>query len=263
MIVRAYVSINRTARLAGGLYLAMMPFSFFGIIYVPSVLVVPGDAATTSRNIMASEWLFRSGTVSHLVGQVIFIFLMLALYRLLKPVNKGHAVLMVALALLGVPMAFLNEVNHLAVLALLSNTDSGGFTSDQLHAQAMLFLDLRRSGILLTQVFWGLWLLPLGLLVFRSGFLPKLLGILLVVGCAGYVIDSGTQLLFPGFDATISQFTFIGELLLPLWLLSKGVNVERWQQVTLAYEAAEANDPSGAGLAAALSKPSSSAQPPT
>lgn len=103
----------------------------------------------------------------------------------------------------------------------------------------MLFLGLRQSGILLTQVFWGLWLLPLGLLVFRSGFLPKLLGILLVIGCAGYVIDSGTHLLFPDFAATISQFTFIGELLLPLWLLIKGVNVERWQQVTLAYEAAE------------------------
>jgi len=232
MTARAHASINRTARLAGGLYLALMPFSVFGIIYVPSVLVVPGDAATTSRNIMASEWLFRSGTVSHLIGQVIFIFLVLALYRLLKPVNKGHAVLMVVLALLAVPIAFLNEVNHLAVLRLLSSTGYGAFTPTQLHAQAMLFLDMRESGILVAQVFWGLWLLPLGFLVFRSGFLPKLLGILLVVGGAGYLIDSGTQLLFPGL-VTISQFTFVGELLFPLWLLIKGVNVERWQQVTL------------------------------
>ena len=92
---------------------------------------------------------------------------------------------------------------------------------------------MRQSGILVTQVFWGLWLLPLGFLVFRSGFLPKPLGILLVIGGAGYLVDSGTQFLFPGL-ATISQFTFIGELLLPLWLLIKGVNVERWQQVTLA-----------------------------
>jgi uncharacterized membrane protein len=92
----------------------MMRFSFFGILYVPSVLVVPVDAAATSRSIMASEWLFRAGTVSHLIGQVIFIFLVLALYRLLMPVNRSHAVLMVILALLGVPMAFLNELNHLA-----------------------------------------------------------------------------------------------------------------------------------------------------
>ncbi len=92
MSARPHGCIKRTARLAGGLYLALMPFSFFGIIYVPSVLVVPGDAATTSRNIMASEWLFRGGTVSHLIGQVIFIFLVLTLYRLLEPVNRGHAV---------------------------------------------------------------------------------------------------------------------------------------------------------------------------
>ena len=229
MTAGAHASINRTARLAGGLYLALMPFGFFGIIYVPSVLVVPGDATTTARNIMASEWLFRSGTVSHLIGQIIFIFLVLTLYRLLKPVNKDHAVLMVVLALLGIPIAFLNEVNHLAALRLLSSADDGAFTSTQLHAQAMLFLDMRRSGILVAQVFWGLWLIPLGFLVFRSGFLPKLLGTLLVIGGAGYLIDSGTQLLFPGV-ATIGQFTFIGELLFPLWLLIKGVNVERWQQ---------------------------------
>ena len=233
MTAGVHASINRTARLAGALYLALMPFGFFGIIYVPSVLVVSGDAATTSRNIMASEWLFRSGTVSHLISQVILVFLVLALYRLLKPVNKDHAVLMVVLALLGIPIAFLNEVNHLAALRLISSADDGGFTSTQLQSQAMLFLDMRQSGILVAQVFWGLWLLPLGVLIFRSGFLPKLLGILLVIGGAGYLIDSGTQLLFPGL-ATISQFTFVGELLFPLWLLIKGVNVERWQQVTLA-----------------------------
>ena len=227
----AHASINRTARLAGALYLALMPFGFFGIIYVPSVLLVSGDAATTSRNIMASEWLLRGGTVSHLIGQIIFIFLVLALYRLLKPVNKDRAVLMVVLAVLGIPIVFLNEVNHLAALRLLSSADDGAFTSTQLQSQAMLFLDMRQSGILVAQVFWGLWLLPLGLLIFRSGFLPKLLGVLLVIAGAGYVIDSGTQLLSPGL-ATISQFTFVGEILFTLWLLIRGVNVERWRQVT-------------------------------
>jgi Domain of unknown function (DUF4386) len=212
--------------------LAMMPFAFLGIIYVPSVLVVRGDAAATARNIMASEWLLRTGTVSHLIGQSIFLFLVLALYRLLRPVNKDQAVLMVVLALLGVPIAFLNEVNHLAVLLLLSRPDYlGALTSDQLHAQAMLFLHLRQSGILIAQVFWGLWLLPLGYLVFKSGFLPKLLGILLIIGGCGYLIDVGAQLLFPSFDATISQFTFVGEVLLPLWLLIRGVNVERWSSL--------------------------------
>ena len=230
----------RTGRLAGGLYLAMMPFSFFGIIYVPSVLVVHEDAAATARNIMASEWLFRSGTVSHLVGQIIFVFLVLALYQLLKPVNQGHAVLMVVLALLGVPIAFVSEVNHLAVLQLLSGADYWDVvTPSQLHAQAMLFLDLRRSGLLVAQVFWGLWLLPLGYLVFRSGLLPRLLGILLIVAGGGYLVDVVVRLLFPGIEATISQFTFVGELLLPLWLLFKGVNVEQWRRVALTNGARE------------------------
>ena len=239
MTTEAHVSINRTARLAGALYLAVMPFAFFGLIYVPSVLLVPGDPATTSRNIMVSEWLFRSGTVSHLIGQIIFIPQVLALYRLLKPVNKDHAVLMVILVVLSIPIAFLNEVNHLAVLRLLSSTDDGAYTSTQLHAQAMLFLDMRQYGIVVAHVFWGLWLLPLGFLVFRSGFLPGLLGVLLMIGGAAHVIDAGTQLLFPGVSA-IGQVTLafamlaaIGELLFALWLLIKGVNVARWQEVAL------------------------------
>jgi hypothetical protein len=210
-----------------------MPFAFFGLIYVPSVLLVRGDAVATSRNIMASEWLFRSGTVSALMTQIIFVFQVLALYRLLQTVNKDRAVVMVVLALLGIPMAFLNEVNQLAALRLLSGADAGAFTSVQLQAQAMLFLDMRESGILVTQVFWGLWLLPLGFLVLKSGFLPKLLGILLIVAGVGHLIDVATQLMFPGF-ATISQFTFVGELLFPLWLVIKGVGVNRGQQVTVA-----------------------------
>lgn len=225
--------VRRTARLAGGLYLALMPLAFFSFFYVPSVLFAPGDAAATSRNIMASELLFRGAIASHLITQIIFVFLVLMLYRLLKPVNKDSAAVMVVLALIGIPMAFLNEVNHLAVLRLLGSADDGAFTPTQLHAQVMLFLGMYQSGILVTQVFWGLWLLPLGFLVFKSGFLPKLLGILLILAGAGYVFDSGTQLLFPGF-AEISRFTFVGELLFALWLLIKGVNVERWQQVAAA-----------------------------
>jgi hypothetical protein len=211
-----------------------VPFSVFGIIYVPSVLIVRGDAAATASNIMTSEWLFRSGMVSHLVAQIILVCLALALYQLLKPVNKSHAVLMVVLALLSVPIGFVNEVNHLAVLRLLSGADYlEPFTSVQLHGQAMLFLDLWDSGILVAQVFWGLWLFPLGYLVFRSGFLPGLLGILVMIGGGGYLFDVVVTMLFPTIDVTVSQFTFVGELLFPLWLLFKGVNVGQWQQVTL------------------------------
>ena len=139
------VSVNRTARLAGWLYLALIPFSVLGFFYVPMVLIVPGDAATTSRNILASELLFRTGTVSWLVGHIILILLALVLYRLFKPVNKDHAVLMVVLALLCVPIVFLNEVNSLAALHLLKRSPGDA----HVHGQVILFLDMRQSGILL------------------------------------------------------------------------------------------------------------------
>ena len=224
--------IKRTARLAGGLYIALIPFSAFGIIYVPSVLVVDGDATATARNIMASEWLFRSGIVSRLVAQIIFVFLALTFYQLLKPVNKGTAVLMVTLALLAVPIAFVNEVNHFAVLRLLSGADYlEPLTAVQRHAQAMLFLDLWSSGILVAQVFWGVWLLPLGYLAYRSEFLPRLLGILVIIAGTGYTVDVVVAILFPNSNVTISYFTLVGELLLPLWLLFKGVKVEEWLRV--------------------------------
>jgi hypothetical protein len=104
------------------------------------------------------------------------------------------------------------------------------FTADQLQALVPLFLDLHEHGINIAGIFWGLWLFPMGYLVFKSGFLPRILGVLLMIGCFGYLIDSATFFLFPNFDASIAQFTFIGELLLPLWLLIKGVNVEQWEK---------------------------------
>jgi len=233
MAASVKTSINKTARVAGFLYLLLVPFSVFGIIYVPTTLVAPGDAATTADNIMASEGLFRSGTVSHLIGQTIFIFLVLVLYRLLKSVNRNQAVAMVVLALVGVPIAFINEINHFAVLLLLSGADYlAAFEPKQLQAQVMLFLELREYGIVIAQIFWGLWLFPLGYLVFKSNFLPWAIGILVMISGFGYLIDSTVLFLFPGFDVTISLFTFIGELLLPLWLLIKGVNVDRWEKMS-------------------------------
>jgi len=231
MTAKAKASVNKTARLAGALYLGMIPFNVLGVIYVRSALVEPGDAATTATNIMASEGLFRSSIVSHLIGQAIFIFLVLTLFKLLEQVNKGHALLMAVLALTAVPIAFLNEINHFAVLLLLSGSDYlTAFDTDQLQAQAMLFLDLREYGILIALIFWGLWLFPLGYLVLRSGFFPRVLGVLLMIGGFGYLVDSVLTVLHPSSDLTISQFTFVGELLFPLWLLVRGVKVEPWEE---------------------------------
>ena len=230
------ISVNRTARLAGFLYLLVFPFAFFSLS-VRDKLIVHGDAGATAGNIMASEMLFRGGIVAWIVSQTIFVFLLLALFKLLKPVNVNAAVHMVVLLLIGVPIALVNELNQFAALLLLSGADSlGAIPTDQLHAQVMFHLDLHRYGIYIAQIFWGLWLAPFGYLVFKSGFLPKVLGVLLMIGCLGHLADVVAALVFSNHRVTVSQFTSIGEFLLPLWLVVKGVDVERWESRALEAE---------------------------
>ncbi len=225
MTTEADVSRNRTARLAGVLYLLMMPLGVFGIVYVPARLIVRGDPAATAERIAASEWLFRSGAVSHLLSQVVFVFLVLTLFRLLEAVDARHARLMVILALLGVPLAMASELGHLGALILLET--AGDVTPRaQLQAQAMVLLDLRAQCVVIAQIFWGLWLLPLGALVYRSGFLPKPIGVLLGIAGAGYFLDSMTRLLAPELPV-VSVFTFVGELALALWLVIRGAKSGR------------------------------------
>ncbi len=226
-------SISGTARAAGLLYLCLAPLGFFGM-YVSSRLVVPGDAVATAANVVASEPLFRLGIVSVLLVQVVNVIVVLLLHKVLEPVGRGMATLMVVFLLLGVPIAMLNELNSLAVLALLSGADYlRPFTAAQLQALVPLFLGLHQSGISIAGIFWGLWLLPMGYLVYRSGFLPRILGILLIIGCFGYLIDSFAALLLPTLGVSVAMFTFWGEVLLPLWLLIKGVNVGRWEKRAL------------------------------
>ena len=225
---------NKTARIAGVLYLLLIPLGVFGIIYTPSTLVVPGDAAATASNIMANELLFRLSIVSALLTQVVHIFVVLFLYELLKPVNKNHAVLMVIFTLVAVPIAMLNELNKIAVLLLLSGAEYLTiFTTSQLQALVPVFLDLHEYGIQIAGIFWGLWLLPMGYLVFKSNYIPKIIGVLLMIGCLGYLMDFFIFFLFPSVDVVISEFTFLGEVLMVFWLLIKGVNVEQWEKRVL------------------------------
>jgi hypothetical protein len=227
------ISINKTARITGLLYLTLLPLGILGILYIPANLIVPEDATATVGNIMANEMLFRFSIVAALLIPLINMAVVLLLYRLLKPVNKIHALLMVLLILLPAPIAMINELNQLAILLLLRPEYLTMFTADQLPTMVSLLFDLHDGGIAIAQIFWGLWLFPMGWLIFKSGFLPKFLGILMMIGCLGYVIDSFTFLLFPDFGVTVTQFTFVGELLLPLWLLIKGVNVDQWEKRAL------------------------------
>jgi hypothetical protein len=226
---------KQMARVAGLLYLVQLPLSIFGILYVPSLLIVPGDATTTARNIMASASLFRLGLVINLLNQIVGIAVVLALYQVLKSVNKNMARLMVILLLVAVPIALFNELNNAAVLFLLSGAGSlNVFTADQLHALAPLFLNLHAVGLNIAGIFWGLWLLPMGYLVFTSGFLPRILGILLLIGGVGYLIDSFAGLLAPNLNVNIALLTSWGEVLFPLWLLVKGVKVQPQEKQAVA-----------------------------
>lgn len=220
-------STKKTARVAGLLYLLVAITAPLGLIYVPRTPIVRGNATATANNILASESLLRLGITSEMISATIFIFLVLVLYRLLKGVNQQHAALMVILAVVSVPIGFLNVLNEIAALILSRGADFlSVFEKPQLNALTMVFLNLHGQGIFVAAIFWGLWLFPFGVLVFRSGFLPRVLGVLLIINGLAYLADSFTSLLLPSYIRVVSQFTLVpelvGELSVMLWLLIKG-----------------------------------------
>jgi len=220
-------STKRTARIAGLLYLVNGVTGFFSIIYVPSRLIVSGNAAATADNILASERLFRFDIVSELICAAEFVFLLWILYRLLGAVNQTQASLMVILGLLQIPIMFVNTLNEIAALALLRGANFlSVFDQAQRQALAMQFLNLHGEGFVVAGVFWGLWLFPFGILVFRSGFLPRVLGVLLIATCLGYLADSLTSLLLPSYEDVVGRIANIpltlGEPAIILWLLIRG-----------------------------------------
>lgn len=215
---------KRQARLAGVLYLLFGATSAIEMS-IPSVFVVPGDAAATVAKITTSDLLYRFYLASGLAAQILFVFLVLALYHLLQEVNRKQALLMLALVLVQVPMAFANTLFGFAPLMLSSGADYwSAFSKEQLDAMAMGFLNVQSYGTSAVMAFWGLWLLPLGVLVFRSGFIPRFLGVLLIIGCVGWLGISVTSLLFPAYARIADQFAVvaIGEILIILWLVIVG-----------------------------------------
>ena len=221
-------SPKRTARIAGLLYLLGGLPAPFSLLYLPSALIVPGNPAATTAKIRASELLLRLGIVIDLYAAIVFIFVALMLYRLLKDVDHHQAVLMVILWVVSVPVTFINALNRLAALILLSGADFLALVPQrELEALAMMFLRLYDHGILVNQIFWGLWLLPFGILVYKSGFIPRILGVFLMIACLAYVTASVTTLLSPPYGPMLSRWMMLpaglGELSIVLWLLVKGV----------------------------------------
>jgi hypothetical protein len=224
-------SPQKTARGAAFVFLIIFFLGMFTELFIRPGMIVPGDAAATVKNIAASQALFRLSLVSDLLRLVLLMVLPLVLYQLLKPVNKDIAALMVVLSLLCFAVSMLNELNHFAVLLLSSDAGfSTGFASDQLNTLVLFFLELRKYGTFIAQLF-SFWVVLLGYLVFKSGFLPRILGIFLMLGGLGYTVLAVLFFLIPNFDAMIfGLFAFIEEVLFYLWLLIKGVNVKEWNK---------------------------------
>lgn len=227
--------IKKTARFSGILYLIIFVVAPFPFLIGRAGMVVPGDAATTVGNIMSGELLFRLGMVAESVVFLVEIVLAALLYTLLRPVSKP---LSLAAAFSRVGEAVVQAVNLLtSVLVLLLIGGAGYlavFESDQLHALSMLFLDANAFVVLVWGLFFGFHLLLLGYLVYRSEFWPRILGILLLLAGVGYLAQSFGHFLLPQFDQILSVVVIVlavpGELAFTIWLLAKGVNVEKWER---------------------------------
>jgi len=228
---------KKTARIAGFLYFSYFVIHIFADVFGRSKIIVFGDAAATAQNIMASEWQFRIGFMSDLLAAVLFFLAAWALYVLLKPVNKNLALLFLLLNLGGVVVQCTSDLFLLASQMLLSGADYlKVFQVNQLQALAMFFLYLYKNGFMIAQIFYGAWLFPLGYLVFKSGFIPKILGIVLMVHCVTWLMTSLQFFLFPGFNAiTYVSYPlgFIAEFGLTLWLLIVGVKDQKPPQVEM------------------------------
>ena len=223
-------SIQQQARFAGFLYLLLAFSAPIGLLYVPGKLIVSGNAAATAENLRASGGLLRLGIASELFHQGVGIFLVLALYRLFKPVDEYLSKQLVILgALVSVPIVFVNVLNEIAAGILVSGADFlSVFQKPQLDALAYLFIRLHSQGINVASIFWGLWLFPFGLLVIRSGFIPRVLGYLLMIAGSAYLVTAFIVLILPEYAPIIRQVALpfeSAELPIILWLAIWGARV--------------------------------------
>jgi hypothetical protein len=216
-------SERRLSRIAGSLYLVVAVLGGFAELVVRAGIVEPGAGSTTAANIRASGTLFRWGFASDLIQATFFLLTAMALYLLLRHVQEMVARAMVVFVAVSVAIICLNLLNQYTALAVATGESYGGAASDRL---AGLFADMHANGYLIAQVFFGLWLVPLGYLVYRSGLFPRVLGVLLAIGCVGYLIDLFTHFLAPGVAERIEVFAAlpaaVGELAFVGWLLIKG-----------------------------------------
>ena len=216
-------SNQKTARKAGILYLLVILFGGFAYLYVRTQLINYDDIEATVNNIINNELLYRFGFVADLIQLTCFSFLLLTLYKLLRTVNEKYARAMFLIAIIGVPIACLNMLNQYAILVLLDNTNyAEAFEIGQINALSVLFLEFHNLGYAIAHIFFGLWLFPLGYLVYKSNLFPKIIGVLLMIAAFGYLTHVLTGFLYSKGE-NISQygalFSGMAELFFCLWLL--------------------------------------------
>ena len=220
-------SLKKTARLAGLLYLIWVITGLFSILYISPRIFVSGDAVSTAKNILSYEFLFRISIINDLISSTIGVLLVLTLYKLLKQVNEHQARLMVAFLFVTIPVAFIMEAFNLTALMILKGEILKSFELSQRQDIAMVFLKMNDHCTFALELFWGLWLIPLGQLIYKSKYIPSILGIFLILNGVAYIIQGILSLLFPNYRTIIAQFAMpfwiLGEISITLWLLIKGV----------------------------------------
>ncbi|MEO8043407.1 MAG: DUF4386 domain-containing protein [Spartobacteria bacterium] len=226
--------LKKQSRIAALLYFVSCLPAPFALLYVPSVLIVRGDAAATAGNVRDSEGLLRLGMAVELFSATVVIFAVLAFYRLFKGVSHKHAVAMLILFLLSIPISYVNVLNDFAALTFARGPAflSTVFNRAQLDALVLFFLRLHNQGVILAQIFWGLWLFPFGIAVMRSGFIPRFVGIATITAGCGYVISSSVSLFLPPSAqglADVAMILGIGELAF-FWMLICGAKNQPGRQ---------------------------------
>jgi hypothetical protein len=221
--------IKGTARSTGIWYLIMALPAPITLMYIPSRFFIRGDPAATVAAITSGELVYRLGILAGIVSSIAFVCLVLSLYRLLKNVDEGHARLMVCLVLIASALGLLDLVLLLAPLVFVHGTALSAFSRDQLDGLALVFVRIRAGEIGIVTSLWGLWLVPLGILVLRSGFIPRFIGIFLLIGGAAYIVLSVTAVVSPANLNAVSNIALPiagpGELSMMIWLLIKGGKV--------------------------------------
>jgi Domain of unknown function (DUF4386) len=223
------ISKQKLARIAGILYLFIAILGFWGIMYVPSQTIVRGDGAATMSKLLSNEFLFRSGIAGNLASSVIFLFLALTFYRLFKNTDENLAKTLVVLVIVQAPVFFVSEALNVSALMVAKGELLKSFDMIQRQEFVLFLLRTSKYVIIVLEIFWGLWLIPLGQLILKSGYLPRIIGIFLILGGIAYVIEVMDYILLSEKLSFITDyfaiFYSVAELSTVFWLLVKGVKI--------------------------------------